>query len=92
MARPTTNTSKVASAKRKTKEHKEESKKVNYDDEYRALSGYHCRGNPRYFCYCYLVAHEHYLLVYQTQPELVNTTDHRNHPNDIEKRTVTPRL
>ena len=39
MARPTTNTSKVASAKRKTKEHKEESKKVNYDDEYRALSG-----------------------------------------------------
>ena len=39
MARSTANTRKVASAKRKTEEHKEESKEVNYDDEYRVLSG-----------------------------------------------------
>ena len=38
MARSTANTSKVASAKRKTKEHKEESKKINFDDDYLALS------------------------------------------------------
>ena len=33
------NTRKVAAAKCKTKKHKEESKEVNYDDEYRFLSG-----------------------------------------------------
>ena len=33
------NTRKVAAAKRKTEKHKEESKEVNYDDEYRVLSG-----------------------------------------------------
>ena len=33
------NTRKVDAAKLKTKEHKEESKEVNYDDEYSVLSG-----------------------------------------------------
>ena len=46
---------------------------------------YHRRGNTRDYCCCYLVAHEHYLLVYQNQPELVNTTDHRLHPKDRAK-------
>ena len=39
MARSTANTRKVAAAKRKTEEHKEKSKEVNYDDEYRVLIG-----------------------------------------------------
>ena len=38
MARPTANTRKVAADKRKTKENKEESKEINYDDDYLALS------------------------------------------------------
>ena len=33
------NTRKVGAAKRKTEEHNEESKEVNYDDKYRVLSG-----------------------------------------------------
>ena len=39
MARPNANTRKVAAAKRKTKEYKEESKEINFDDDYLALSG-----------------------------------------------------
>ena len=39
MARPTANTRKVAAANHKTEEHKEESKEVNYYDEYPVLSG-----------------------------------------------------
>ena len=39
MVRPTANTRKVAAAKRKTEERKEESKEVSYDDEYLVLSG-----------------------------------------------------
>ena len=38
MARSTANTSKVASAKRKTEKDKEESKEVNSDDDYLVLS------------------------------------------------------
>ena len=39
MARPTTNTRKVAAAKRKTEEDKEEWKELNSDDDYLSLSG-----------------------------------------------------
>ena len=53
---------------------------------------YHRYGNPRDYYYCYLFAHTDYILVYQTQLELVITTAHCNHPNDIDQRAVTPRL